>query len=46
VPLEREQWDAWLHVDAAQARALLVPPPAVRFDLADAHRTDELLRAT
>lgn len=46
VPLEREQWDAWLHGDETHARALLVPPPAERFDLTDANRTDEILGAT
>ncbi len=45
VPLERGQWEEWLHGDETQARALLVPPPAERFDLADAQRTDALLRA-
>jgi putative SOS response-associated peptidase YedK len=43
VPLEPAQWDAWLHGDVAQAAALLVAPPAERFDLADAERTDRLL---
>lgn len=43
VPLEPAQWDAWLHGDATQAAALLVAPPAERFDPADAQRTDRLL---
>ena len=45
VPLEPPQWDAWLHGAAADARALLVAPPAERFDPADARRTDALLAA-
>jgi putative SOS response-associated peptidase YedK len=43
VSIEPDQWDAWLHGDATQARALLVAPPAARFDLGDARRTDALL---
>ena len=43
VPLEPAQWDAWLRGDERQARSLLVAPPAERFDLSDARRTDERL---
>lgn len=45
VPLEPEQWATWLHGSADEARALLVPPPGERFDLADAARTDAILAA-
>jgi putative SOS response-associated peptidase YedK len=45
VPLEPSQWDAWLHGPEAEARALLVAPAADRYDLGDARRTDDLLRA-
>jgi putative SOS response-associated peptidase YedK len=45
VPLDPAQWDAWLHGDAGQARALLAAPPADWFDPADARRTDGLLAA-
>jgi putative SOS response-associated peptidase YedK len=43
VPLEPEQWGAWLLGSEGEARALLKEPPAERFDLVDALRTDELL---
>jgi putative SOS response-associated peptidase YedK len=44
VPLEPEQWMQWLEGSEADARDLLHAPPPERFDLADARRTDELLR--
>ncbi len=45
VHLEPGQWDAWLRGDAAQALALIKPPPVALFDLSDATRTDQLLAA-
>ncbi len=45
VPLEPEQWDAWLHGSVDEARALLVAPPVERFDPEVAASTDALLSA-
>lgn len=45
VPLEPEQWGAWLHGTVDEARALLVAPPVERFDLKVAASTDAILSA-
>ena len=45
VPLEPDQWGAWLSASVAEAVAMLVPPPTKRFDLADARLTDAVLGA-
>jgi putative SOS response-associated peptidase YedK len=44
VHVDPKNWDAWLHGTVADALALVKPQEADVFDLADAHRTDELLR--
>jgi putative SOS response-associated peptidase YedK len=44
VHVDPKNWDAWLHGTVADALALVKPQKADVFDLADAHRTDELLR--
>ena len=44
VPLEPEQWQAWLQGSEADARALLQVPPSERFDLSETRHTDELLQ--
>ncbi|GAB1389607.1 MAG: hypothetical protein AMXMBFR78_12910 [Rubrivivax sp.] len=44
VALEPEAWSRWLEGSEQDARALLTLPPADRFDLHDAQRTDALLR--
>ena len=38
VPLEPDQWAAWLSATVGDAKEMLVPPPTERFDLADAGR--------
>jgi len=43
--LEPADWEAWLLGSEAEARALVRPSPAEVFDLADACRTDALLKA-
>ncbi len=43
VPLETDQWRAWLGGSPSDAQALLVAPPMERFDPTDARRTDALL---
>ena len=45
VPLEPDQWAAWLSAPVVEAAQMLVPPPVDRFDLADARLTDALLGA-
>lgn len=41
VPLEPDQWAAWLSATVGDAKEMLVPPPTERFDLADARLTDQ-----
>lgn len=43
--LDPADWGTWLGGTEAEARALVQPPPAEVFDLADAQRTDALLRS-
>ena len=43
VPLEVEQWGAWLSATPGEAKAMLQAPPMERFDLSDVRRTDQLL---
>jgi len=43
VLLEPEQWSTWLHGSEDSARALLVPPPAERFDPSVSLATDQAL---
>ena len=45
VPLEPEQWEAWLHGSVDEARALLLAPTVERFDLEVAASTDAILSA-
>ena len=45
VPLEPDQWATWLSGPVDAARALLIPPPADRFDPSDAAQTDALLQS-
>jgi len=42
VPLEPDQWAAWLSAPVGEAAAMLVPPPTERFDLADVPLIDAL----
>jgi putative SOS response-associated peptidase YedK len=45
VSLEPHEWDAWLHGDEADARALLRPAPVEVFDPRVSHATDAALAA-
>lgn len=38
-------WEIWLGGTVEEAQRLLAPPPIEDFDLADAHRTDQVLAA-
>ena len=45
VHVDPANWDQWLYGSAAKARELIKPQPIEVFDMADAHRTDEVLRS-
>jgi len=44
VPVDPARWNDWLGGDEPTARSLVIAPAAGLFDLADATRTDGLLR--